>query len=203
MYCWQARQQFADWIDQGAAPPRARRVGAHLASCASCRLEVERLSDVARLVGESAWPRRADAPEAESRGIWAPAELERRLLREIRARAASARPQPRPRLLFTAPAAAAVLLMLGASAAAHYLSGSSSLSVSRPDSATVSNPTDLRLASDARRPPQDDLRDDLAVREVPFTVQEDLVGARRGRIPLTTYVLEPAPEPARVLRASL
>jgi hypothetical protein len=40
-----------------------------------------------------------------------------------------------------------------------------------------------------------DLNDRIvAPQEVPFVVHEDLVGARRGRIPLTTYVLEPAPD---------
>jgi hypothetical protein len=47
--------------------------------------------------------------------------------------------------------------------------------------------------------------DDLvtAPREIPFTVEMDLVGERRGTIPLTTYVLEPAPRQTAVLRASL
>jgi len=43
----------------------------------------------------------------------------------------------------------------------------------------------------------------VAPEEIPFTVDEDLVGTRRGRIPATTYVLEPAPEERPVMRASL
>jgi hypothetical protein len=40
--------------------------------------------------------------------------------------------------------------------------------------------------------------------DIPFVVLEDLVGERRGRIPETTYVMEPPPaRPAAVVRASL
>jgi hypothetical protein len=52
---------------------------------------------------------------------------------------------------------------------------------------------------------QEDLNDGVAPpAEIPFTIREDLVGEHRGTIPLTTYVLEPAPaDEAPVVRASL
>jgi len=200
MYCWQARTQFADRIDRPALSSAAQsRLDRHLAACGSCRAEVEALRGVRSLL--------ADAASAEIAALSRsrPARLddalfEQMILRKARARQAPPGPQL-PSFARPIPLGAALSLMIAAVALAHFLVGAD-VAVQGSQSAPA-----LAASSSHDRPQglNDEGLDDSVVppREVPFVLQQDLVGARRGSIPLTTYVLEPAPREKPILRASL
>lgn len=184
MFCWQARKGFADRID-GVLDGDLQR---HLDACPACRADLEGLGRAALIVSES---KRVPPIETLS--------FEDRVLREGRARLAAARISvpTRVSLLRPVPLGAAVLFLMAAGSAAYFLDGASARLATVP-AASVTAVGDTAST---------DLEDRLvAPPDVPFVVHEDLVGARRGRIPLTTYVLEPAPDEKAgtpVLRASL
>ncbi|HEY3176166.1 MAG TPA: hypothetical protein VGK94_10470 [Candidatus Polarisedimenticolia bacterium] len=165
----------------------------HLAACSGCLEERDRLERLATLLA-------LEAPRLHVDG----GIFEARLMREIRSRT-DLRParRDRPTLLAAwsslkpASLGAALCLMAAAGALALVLQGQPVPSTSVPAGATV--------GASSQADVDDDDGGDLVTppREIPFTVERDLVGARRGTIPLTTYVLEPAPDQTPVMRASL
>jgi hypothetical protein len=196
MFCWQARR----WIARLAGAPVAssgspdRKVlEDHIASCARCRARSDRLGRLSFLMAQS-------APRLHLDGKL----FEDRLMREIRTRAAHSRLRPAgrpdPVVSFTPwpglrPAAlvVAVSLMAASGALALLLGGQPMPREAIPTDSVAQTATQMESGDDLVAAP----------REIPFTVEMDLVGERRGTIPLTTYVLEPAPRPAAVMRASL
>jgi len=186
MFCWEARAAMdrteAGWI----AGNEIRRLQSHLERCPACqgdRSRRERLSSLVREAGKHETPLVPDG-------------FEMAVLRAARARRRELSPS-RPALarLAPLPALSALALVL-ATAALALLGGAPSKEASAPAfmAASQLEATDVfdrddRLASPA---------------EIPFVVREDLVGDRRGHIPVTTYVIEPPPAlPAAVVRASL
>lgn len=147
----------------------------------------DRLEGVARLVADAAPRMRVD-----------PDQFDERVMREIRARRSAPSRQP---LLFPQPDALRPLA-LAAAVALMVVAGALSLMLGVPSSPSPAVPaTQASFQTDDAADP---LEDAVSLpREVPFMVEGDLVGARRGTIPLTTYVLEPPPEQAAVVRASL
>jgi len=187
VFCWNARRQFADSIDARLGALAGRRLEAHLAACVRCSGEYDALTAVAQAVGDAARP---DA-------IRPPADFEARLFAAIRSRHPA--PAPAFALPATFPLAASIVLMVAAALIA-------ALAVGPGDSALLSPPAvSSPPVSGLRAEPGDDPSADRLAppEEIPFTLHEDLVGTRRGRIPSTTYVLEPAPEERPVMRASL
>jgi hypothetical protein len=193
MFCWEARasldRQEAGWLAAG----EARRLQAHLTICAVCSADRRRREDLVALVRESG---RAVA-------LAAPDGFEASVLRAARARAAASAPVAAPRALpwlapFPVAAAAAVVM------AALMLSV---LRAPAPENRQASPPALASTDADdmmSALSPIDDGDDRIAPpREIPFTIRQDLVGTRRGRIPSTTYVLEPPPAETMVVRASL
>jgi hypothetical protein len=177
MFCWEARQA----MDRGDAgwivSGERRRLHEHFGRCAACREERARRDRLTGLVREAG---RVASPAA-------PDGFEMAVLRAARARAA-ARPAPAAGAwLRPLPAAAALLVVVAATTLA--------LVGGAPRGAGTAVTAEF----------QEDLNDGIAPpAQIPFTIQEDLVGEHRGTIPLTTYVLEPAPaERAPVMRASL
>lgn len=66
MQCEEVREQFADYVRHGAegvAEPLRSQIGAHLATCESCRAEAEALSAVWQTMGSI----RAEQPGSEAR----------------------------------------------------------------------------------------------------------------------------------------
>jgi len=196
MFCWQARLRFSEMVEPALAPraasDRSGRLFRHLTSCPACRQELEGQRRVAALVAESAQTF-SSAASPLSRDVFAD-----QVLCAARARKASVERFAPPRPL---PLAAALVLMVGAVALAHIAGGGQ---VGTPVS-PASNQVLQSAAATAATHGAGDALDDGVVppREIPFVVQKDLVGARRGSIPLTTYVLEPAPDVKPVMRASL
>jgi anti-sigma factor RsiW len=197
MFCWEARaaldRQEVGWL----AGAEARRLQAHIEACAGCRTEHDRRGRLASLVSDAG---RVESPVA-------PQGFEAAVMRAARARAAE---RPRGRKVHAAwlaplPVAAAASVVVAGLLLA-LLRGPAAerpLVQLRPGEAQTSGPVetgDDSLAASLA----DDVDDQIAPpREIPFTVREDLVGDRRGRIPMTTYVLEPPPVEGAVVRASL
>lgn len=199
MFCWEARaaldRQEAGWLAAG----EARRLLSHLAGCAACSGERRRREDLVSLLRET----------GRIEPLTAPAGFEAAVLRAARARGrAQERPIPRSlRRLAPFPVAAAAAVVMTALMLS-VLRGP----VPRPDPATSNPAVAQDLSAEASVGEDfvssssllDDGDDRIAPpREIPFTIREDLVGSRRGRIPMTTYVLEPPPAQAAVVRASL
>ena len=178
MLCVMARRYLAAGDDPGAGA-----LARHLASCPGCRSERDRLRELLTMLSVAAPPLRVDETQFTDR-----------LMSTIRARERAAVPQPASfgwALLRPITVLPALCLMLAAGFTALYLSGD------------VSPVPSERMAANAslQDAPVDEYQDTLRPpREIPFTVDQDLVGTRRGSIPLTTYVLEPAPreEPIRL-----
>ena len=194
MFCWQARTGFADLIAGTPADPPAelRTLEQHLQGCASCRAEVDSLRRVSLLVAETAISGAPAHPDTD--------EFANRILREGRARAASIQSRPIPNAMFhmrrPLPLAAALCLMVAAVTLTHF-TGGVALEGRVPAAVAAASAPIINDGNDA-------IEDGVVPpREIPFVVREDLVGARRGSIPLTTYVLEPAPVEKPVMRASL
>jgi len=196
MFCWEVRaaldRQEVGWLASG----EARRLQAHIETCAACRATRDHRLDLTALVRDAG---RLEPPVV-------PAGFEAAVMRA--ARAASRRPAPQ-RLPAAWPSplrVAAASLVVAAALALALLHGPAAVPpvspslVSGARPAGASEPGDDALAASLA----DDVDDQIAPpREIPFTVREDLVGYRRGRIPATTYVLEPPPTEAVVVRASL
>ncbi len=184
MHCFNARRHFADSIEGVLAADTGRRLRDHLASCARCASEHEALAAIALAVGDAG--RAIQTP--------APGDFETRLFAAIRTR--SQAPAARWALPAALPLAVSVLIMIAAAVLSLTGSGPArSVPLPAPGLTAGALPPDAAGddAVDRLAPPE----------EIPFTLDEDLVGTRRGRIPATTYVLEPAPEERAVLRASL
>jgi hypothetical protein len=166
-----------------------RKAPGDLAPGEGCSDELDRLERLSRLVAEAAPRLRVDADLFETQ-----------LMREIQTRARGASARPRPVVTFApwpglgpASLAAALLVMAVCGVLAVLVGGQP---VPRGGPAGVAAVTESRNT--------DEYEDAVtSPREIPFTVETDLVGARRGTIPLTTYVLEPPPEQSTVVRASL
>jgi len=220
--CRQVNRSLADFIDGGPAdggegPARVLRsmVEAHLRVCGACAAEAAAMTRIAAEVAAAG----AVAPGSAVTG----SGFEQRVLAAARARRASGAaddtvPRFRPparanRYALRRPtplqAAAALAIMVLAGVLAVFYGGfdPESPAVARHETGTWDE--DL-LESDGRLSAYDDAagfagddRDRLVpVREVPFSLRQDLVGVRSGRIPATTYVLEPAPDDSAVMRAS-
>jgi hypothetical protein len=191
MFCWEARasldRQEAGWLAAG----EARRLQAHLTGCAACSGERRRRDELVALVREAGRAGPSMAPQG----------FEASVLRAVRARSASAPATPRPAFrLSPFPVAAAAAVVLAALALS-LLGGPAPGRPERALPAVASADTDDLLSGASLA---DDVDDRIVPpREIPFTIREDLVGTRRGRIPMTTYVMEPPPADAVVVRASL
>jgi len=212
MFCFVARRRFADDIEGTLRGRRRDDLARHLDSCASCRRERASHARIAQMLGDES---RAGAGMGSNPRL--AIGFEDRLMREIRSRAGGAdraAPHERHRLHWTSgalsptPMAAALTMMAAAGLAALYLGGyvategfTPRLVQSAPAGATPTLVDDQAGggAVAVSRAGQDD---ELISREVPFSIRQDLLGQRRGRIPLTTYVLEPAPDESAVVRAS-
>jgi len=198
MFCWEVRaaldRQEVGWLASG----EARRLQAHIEACATCRATRDRRLDLTALVRDAG---RLEDPVA-------PAGFEAAVMRAARARGKAARPAPQ-----SLPAAwpsplriAAASLVVAAALALALLNGPAAGRPSAPSLVSGARPAPAIGAGDDALAASlaDDVDDQIAPpREIPFTVREDLVGYRQGRIPMTTYVLEPPPTEAVVVRASL
>ncbi len=187
MFCWQARRRLADLIEHGASPGDA--VARHIARCAACRADRDAMASIADLV-------RLASPAIPEGGP-GDEEFVHRVSILARRRAAEARPaiRTRPSLI---PAAAAISILLLATVLAFFYGG-------RPDPATgptLASGLPAPDRSDATRPDFESVDMLRPPREIHFSVRQDLVGVRTGRIPMTTYVLEPPPRESAVVRAS-
>ena len=203
MLCIVARREIvlsgAHPAGAGLSPARQQRLAHHLSSCDGCRAEQERVGSLLTLLASAA-PSFAPQPDQFTDKLMA-AIQERK--RGVAHAPSSGTPRPIAAWPVVEPFAwagfrpAAVLpalcLMLAAGVMALYLSGQ-----------TGAGLTPRLVASAAGSSGSaDDYQDSLKPpREVSFSVEEDLVGMRRGTIPLTTYVLEPAPKDAPVVLAS-
>jgi len=142
----------------------------------------EMVAEAARIPGPVLRPSESEAFEAS-------------VLRAARSSDDRKRLEPRSGWLGTASIAAAASLMLVVAMAALLMGAPGA-----PGAASIAA-AGVAGGSSGPAPVEEDPL--VGPREVPFTYVEDLVGARRGRIPLTTYVLEPAPDEKPVVRASL
>lgn len=187
MLCLMARRYLAadNGRSTGANTAPQWALARHLASCPGCRSEQERLGRLLTLLANAAPPIRLEGDQFSIR-----------LMATIRERQSAQRLRPEPfawRGLRPATVLPALCLMLVAGVMALYLSGQ-----------VIPGPA-ARLASSSvtQVTSVDDYQDSLKPsREIPFSVEVDLVGTRRGTIPLTTYVLEPAPKEAPIVLAS-
>jgi len=202
MRCMMARRSLAAGEDRLSGPratARQRRLARHLVSCERCRSEQARLDRLRGLLVEAAPSVRMDADLFASRLMTA--------IQERRKGPAAAPAVPGRRIVPSPPAwespawagfrplafVPALCLMLAAGLVSFYLTGQPIPEETNQMAAAV--PTlsaNVGEYQDALKPP----------REVPFSVEQDLVGRRRGTIPLTTYVLEPAPKDAPIVLAS-
>lgn len=185
MFCRTARRRIPDAIEGTLAPGRRLALEHHLASCAACASIRNDAVTVSSLLADL--PAEA-LPESVRRS-----SFEETVVRRARIAGEASDPIIAWRPSFHAfPITAAAVLLLLAGVLAMSLSG---MSGSRPD-------TETRAANADPVPEDHPYVDRIAPREIPFTFEADLVGIRRGRIPATTYVLEPAPEQDTVVRAS-
>lgn len=180
MLCFMARRYLA-------AGERQPALALHLASCAGCRAEERRVGQLLTLLAEPAPPMRLQSDHFTQRVMVA---IQKQKSSPASFTWAALRPAAGFRLSMALPA---LCLMLAAGAMALLLSGQA---VPVGETRLAGSSTTTLTAGDEY---QDSLR---PPREVPFSVEEDLVGRRRGTIPLTTYVLEPAPKDAPVVLAS-
>ena len=205
MFCWQARRGFVEKLEGitgGAGSPLER----HLSGCAGCCAELEGLRQLRTILSESARSSAIFTGATIVTNATDATPFEERVLRLARSRAARSQGDAAhgaydgrrswlvslPGPLAALPVAAAFSLMVGAVLLSHFLGGG----------VPAGSPTPAAAAATSQTAAANDLDDRIvAPQEVPFVVQEDLVGARRGRIPLTTYVLEPAPDEQTADRA--
>lgn len=189
MLCLMARRYLAAdngrATNTGVGAARQRALGSHLATCPGCRSEQVRLGRLLTLLADA-------TPSSRLEGD----QFMDRLMATIQTRQKAERLSPEPHA-WTGfrPAAVfpALCLMLAAGVTALYLSGQVIPGpTTRLAASSVTSVTDVYDSQDSLKPP----------REIPFSVEEDLVGTRRGTIPLTTYVLEPAPKDAPIVLAS-
>jgi hypothetical protein len=198
MFCFAARRRFADDIEGTLRGRRLEDLARHLGSCASCRDERASQARIAQILGDE-----SRAGTGVSSNPRLAIGFEDRLMHEIRSRAAgddrsSAEGQQvwSREALSPTPLAAALTIMAAAGLAALYLGGHIATKGFTP-MLVSSAPAGDRVA--VSRTGQGD---ELTPREIPFRIRQDLLGQRHGRIPLTTYVLEPAPDESSVVQAS-
>ncbi|HKY32771.1 MAG TPA: hypothetical protein VJV23_09565 [Candidatus Polarisedimenticolia bacterium] len=190
MFCWQARRRLGA-MEKGAEVSPGADLRRHLQRCQACRVESAALAAAVRLLEEA-----ASAADQTLRLD----EFEDRVLRAARARAGgeASRPAGGWRLPAWGPVPLAAALGLAMLASTVMLSRF--VPAARPADPAPAAAASLEVEGI-------DLADRLAPpREIPFTLHEDLIGDRHGRIPVTTYVLEPPPaeeQEDRVVRASL
>lgn len=193
MRCWGARGVLADLIEGSPSGARSRRAKQHVDSCPACRAmhdDLLRMSILAREAGQDL-----------TSGAMVAAGFEERLMREIRSRSdGGSLRAAAPLLRKPLPLGAAIILMSASVLLALYFSGYVATDGFTPR-LVAGGAGELVSSETADAGVRGDL-DTLMPREVPFTLRQDLVGSRRGRIPLTSYVLEPAPEESAVVRAS-
>ena len=192
MFCWQVRRALADQTHLR----RTDSVRRHLESCPSCRTESEEQARIAGLVAESG---RLPA-SFESRSAAVP--FEQRVMAGLRERleGLSAPPVRDPLGVTEARVpvhwAAAAALMILVTVMVIFLGDQGS-------SGSLSTAGTPGIVADSRFTDNDHLTDTvMPPPEIPFALRQDLVGVRTGRMPVTTYVLEPAPEEGSVMRAS-
>ena len=203
MLCLMARREIAlssaRPAGAGLSTARQQALAHHLSSCAGCRAEQERVERLLTLLASAA---PSFAPPSDQFTDRLMAAIEQRKRSAARAPSTGS---PRPVAVWPVvepfawtgfrPAAVlpALCLMLAAGVMALYLSGQASIGLTpRLAVSTAGSVGSADDYQDSLKPP----------REVSFSVEEDLVGMRRGTIPLTTYVLEPAPKDAPVVLAS-
>ena len=193
MFCWQVRRRYADLMESGHDPSLSG-ARAHVDACQDCRDELQALSGVAEIVGAEAraWP--GTTPLTD------PVAFERAVFSRARATQRDGSQGPASRIEPSIPRWRGLVPTIASAAAIMTLAVATSLFVGTPapegilpTHVAVEDWPDQEQASDLLAPP----------REIPFMIREDLVGARTGTIPATTYVLEPAPVENAVMRASL
>ncbi len=214
MFCFVARRRFADDLEGTLRGRRREDLARHLGSCASCRGERASQARIAQILGDES---RAGAGVGSNPRL--AIGFEERLMREIRSRAAGAdRPSVEGRqgrqawtreALSPTPLAAALTIMAAAGLAALYLGGyvategfTPRIVSSAPAGAPWADGSDAEPGGDRLALSRTGQGDELTPREVPFRIRQDLLGQRRGKIPLTTYVLEPAPDESTVVQVS-
>lgn len=208
--CRQVKKNLVDYIDGGLSRENRDRIEAHLSLCVPCSEERDAMSGVASIIA-------AAGAIVPGPAVTGPA-FEHRVLASLRDRQsgapehgslASFRPPVWPGFpVFRRPAplqaaAAAVILVLAGVVALLYGGFTASRDASQPP---MISRNDAGLWDDEARNADfagdEDLDMLVPVREVPFSLRQDLVGVRSGMIPATTYVLEPAPDDSAVMRAS-
>ncbi|MFQ5701798.1 MAG: hypothetical protein ACE5HU_08145 [Acidobacteriota bacterium] len=203
MFCWQARRRLAD----PARPPlphdpdKEDALAQHLRGCEACRLFEQDQAWIAALAGEA-----GQAPGLASPGMEGD-RFEKRVLDRIGALAAATQGpigseptiMPASGWPLAVRVSAAFSILLVAALAAGVTRGPRQTTPGSPEDPllTMARIDDLGAAVDAVEP--DAI---LPPREIPFTIREDLVGIRHGRIPAVTYVLDPPPTESAVMRAS-
>lgn len=194
MFCWQVRRRFADMMEAGD-DPRLTGAQAHVDACQDCRHELQALSGVAEIVGAEAraWPGSTPLtdPVAFEHAVFSRARATQRDGAQGPALLSRIEP-PIPRWRGLVPTIASAAAIMALAVAASLFVGTSPEGI-LPTHVALEDWPEQEQASDQLAPP----------REIPFTIREDLVGARTGTIPATTYVLEPAPVEKAVMRASL
>lgn len=193
MRCWTARRRLADLLEGTLAESARASLDLHLAACADCRGERVRQEGVVHLLREAA---RSERPAVDA------GALERRVMASVR----TERPSQRhatglEAFLRPAPLAAALVVMVVGGLTGLYLSGGGA-GPGAGAAGIATGPSEDAWDRPADRPADPVETDVTALDEVVFRVRQDLVGHRRGRIPLTAYVLEPAPDEPAVVRAS-
>lgn len=214
--CRQVKRNLVDYIDGGLSRETRAQIEAHLRLCVPCAEERDAMSGIASIIAAAG----AVAPGPAVTGLG----FEQRVMASLRDRQSDApgslvsfRPPVWPGFpVFRRPAplqaaAAAVIMVLAGVIAVLYGGFTASRDVSQ---APVISRNDAGLWDDVTRNAGFDGYDTdnalsngdldmlVPVREVPFSLRQDLVGVRSGMIPATTYVLEPAPDDSAVMRAS-
>jgi len=200
VFCWQARSMMPDFEEGSLALPQRREMDRHLERCVACNSRVASNEALTGLLREAADLSNRAAHHLQGGGSPFSVDeslFEQRVMREIRLRRSEGT------LRATMPGAPSFGAALPLSAAVVMLMAAVTIAIGLKGPAPR---VPASVASSARN--QAAIDHVAPAREIAFTVQQDLVGHRRGSIPETTYVLEPAPwegPPSngdRVIRAS-
>jgi len=210
MSCRQVRKNLVDLVDGVLAADGRDRMEEHLRACVPCAAERDATSRVASMLAAAGAV--ASGPAVTGPGF------EQRVLASVRARGNA--PAPADGILVRFPqrwqlpvirrpaplqAAAAAAIMVLAGVVAVLYGGFTASRDAGPAIASYAPDREAGSWDDADVDAAYEMSDlDLVMpaREVPFSLRQDLVGVRSGRIPATTYVLEPAPDESAVMRAS-
>ncbi len=230
MSCRQVRKRLVDLIDGALASESRDRIEEHLRQCVSCSAERDVTIRIASTLAAAGAVASGPAVTgtgfeqrvlATARARSVDAAPTHGILVEFRAQRWPAFPAIRRPAPLQAAAAAAIMVLAGVIAVmygglAPFRDASPSMAARESEPAAWDYERDYeldhemagdldRLAAydaDAMEADRRDLDVLMPEREVPFSLRQDLVGVRSGRIPATTYVLEPAPDESAVMRAS-